>query len=78
VGAHHPRSDDSWQPATSRPGELFTVEGQLRSGRAFARGLRNRDPRLHGYRRAMLRKAAMAFGAAVVIAVAVVVITALA
>jgi hypothetical protein len=50
-----PGDDADWQPGTSRPGELFTVEGRIRATGAFARGLRNRDPRLRDYRRSMIR-----------------------
>jgi hypothetical protein len=46
-------ADDDWQPATSRPGELYTYEGQVRSAGAFARGMTNHDPRLRRYRRSM-------------------------
>ena len=53
---HKPETD--WQPATSEPGELFTVEGRIRAAGAFARGLQNRDPRLVAYRRSMRRVAA--------------------
>jgi hypothetical protein len=68
------RAEDSWQPATSRPGELYTVEGQIRSWGAFARGLRNRDPRLRKYRATMMRGFFLAVGIAVCLIVAVVLI----
>jgi hypothetical protein len=51
-----------WQPATSEPGELFTVEGRIRAAGAFARGLQNRDRRLAAYRRSMARVAAVVIG----------------
>ena len=51
-----------WQPATSEPGELFTIEGRIRAAGAFARGLQNRDPRLAAYRRSMMRVAAVVVG----------------
>jgi hypothetical protein len=51
-----------WQPATSEPGELFTVEGRIRGAGAFARGLQSRDRRLVGYRRSMWRVAAVVIG----------------
>ena len=54
---HHPVTD--WQPATSEPGELFTIEGRIRAVGAFGRGLHNRDPRLVPYRRSMMRVAAV-------------------
>jgi hypothetical protein len=46
---------DGWQPATSRPGELYTVEGQSRARWVFLRGLRKRDPRQRRYRSSMYR-----------------------
>ena len=45
--------DDDWQPATSRPGELYTIEGQSRARWAFLKGLRNRDPARNRYRSSM-------------------------
>jgi hypothetical protein len=56
------RSLTDWQPATSEPGELFTVQGEIRAAGAFARGLRNRDARLAPYRRSMVRVAAVVLG----------------
>jgi hypothetical protein len=70
-------SHDDWQPATSRPGELYTIEGQIRTARAFARGLRNRDPRLKPYRRMMLRGFAVAVGLAAAVALVAALISAL-
>jgi hypothetical protein len=67
-----PADPNDWQPATSRPGELFTPEGQVRSVGAFARGLRSRDPRLREYRRSM-RRVAFAFLGGLVAAFAVVI-----
>ena len=52
---HNP--DDGWQPATSRPGELYTPEGQIRSTRNFVQGLTSKDPRQKAYRRPMQRAA---------------------
>ena len=62
------RDGDDWQPATSQPGELYTVEGQIRSARNFAEGLVTKDPRRKRYQRSMQRTAlvVLAFGAAVV------------
>ena len=60
-----PSDHDDWQPATSSPGELFTVEGRIRSAGAFARGARNRDPRLREYRRSMQRIALVVAGIAI-------------
>src|SRR5262245_23887216 len=48
-----------WQPATSEPGELFTIEGRIRAAGAFGRGLHNRDSRLKAYRRSMMRVGAV-------------------
>jgi hypothetical protein len=65
---------DDWQPATSRPGEMFTVEGRIRGAGVFARGVKNRDPRLNAYRRSMRRTALVFVGIAgvvVVIAIAI-------
>ena len=68
-----PSDPNDWQPATSRPGELYTVEGRIRAGAAFARGAHNKDPRLKEYRRSM-RRAALVFvciatGAGVLVAI---------
>ena len=54
---HPPDSPDpdDWQPATSRPGELYTPEGQIRSTRNFASGLFSKDPRRKALRRSMQR-----------------------
>ena len=51
------RDPDDWQPATSRPGELYTPEGQIRSTRSFASGLFSKDPRRKALRRSSLRTA---------------------
>jgi hypothetical protein len=72
-----PPDPDDWQPATSRPGELFTFEGRMRAGNAFLRGLRKRDPRLKDYRRMMRRTGLVFFGLALTVLVAGVVLTAL-
>ena len=68
-----PTDPDDWQPATSRPGELFTIEGQIRASGVFLRGLKNHDPRLRPYRRSMWRTglAIMAAGGLVIAAIAV-------
>jgi hypothetical protein len=55
-----PGSD--WQPATSQPGEIFTVEGRIGAAGAFARGLKSGDRRLREYRRSMMRVAGAALG----------------
>lgn len=46
--------DSNWSPATSRPGEIYTVEGRVRSVGVLARGLRRSSPRGRRYRRAMV------------------------
>ena len=65
------RDPDDWQPATSRPGELYTPEGQIRSTRNFAAGLFSRDPRRKALRRSMQRTALfiLAIGLGVVVGV---------
>jgi len=55
VEAPHHRRD--WNPATSKPGEIYTVEGRIASAGAFARGLTDRDPRTRAYRRSAARYA---------------------
>jgi hypothetical protein len=74
MGDSKNQSSDDWQPATSRPGELYTYEGQIRSVGSFFRGLHNKDPRQKAYRRPMQRVALLC----VAIAVAVVAIAILA
>jgi roadblock/LC7 domain-containing protein len=64
---HQPETD--WQPATSEPGELFTIEGRIRAAGAFARGLHSRDPRLVAYRRSMRRVGAAVIAVGAFIAV---------
>lgn len=54
-GGRHDTHDDDWQPATSKPGELYTVEGRIRSAGAFWRGLTRGDSRNSAYRRSMIR-----------------------
>ena len=64
---------DDWQPATSRPGELYTPEGQIRSTRNFASGLFSKDPRRKALRRSMQRTAlsilAIGFGIVAVVVI---------
>jgi hypothetical protein len=45
----------AWNPATSRPGEMFTIEGRIAGMGAFARGLADDDARVRAYRRSALR-----------------------
>lgn len=65
---------DDWQPATSKPGELYTPEGQIRAAGAFARGLVRGDSRNRAYRRSMVRSALMvvAMGVALIVVIALV------
>jgi hypothetical protein len=44
-----------WSPASSRPGEMFTVEGRIAGMGAFARGVANDDARARAYRRSALQ-----------------------
>jgi hypothetical protein len=53
VDEPHRRHD--WNPATSQPGEIYTVEGRIASAGAFARGLANPDARAKAYRRSAVR-----------------------
>ena len=71
---HHP--DDGWQPATSRPGELYTPEGQIRSTRNFVEGLVSKDPRQKAYRRPMQRAALLVVSIAISFVVVVVILRA--
>ena len=70
-------SDNDWLAATSRPGELYTVEGQIRSYASFARGLRNRDPRSKAYRRSMRRAGLIMIGLIVGLTAVVMAVSAL-
>ena len=67
-----PAEPDDWQPATSKPGELYTFEGQLRSAGAFVRGARNKDPRAKHYRGSMQRTAWTFVGIALGVVVVVI------
>ena len=73
MAAHKDQNpDDGWQPATSRPGELYTPEGQIRSTRNFVQGLTSKDPRQKAYRRPMQRAALLVIAfAAVFVAVVI-------
>ena len=69
-GQHQPT--DNWTPATSEPGELYTIEGRIRSVGAFVRGLSNPNPRGERYRREMQRTGLwVAAGVVAVVAVVV-------
>jgi hypothetical protein len=78
MAAHKDHSaDDGWQPATSRPGELYTPEGQIRSTRNFVEGLMSKDPRRKAYRRPMQRAALLVIAFAVVFVAVVILLQAL-
>jgi hypothetical protein len=66
--------ESEWSPATSRPGELFTIEGRIRATGAFWRNAKRNDPRSLPYRRSMWAAALVCSGAAVVAVVIAVVI----
>ncbi len=55
MGDAKKQGSEDWQPATSRPGELYTPAGQIRSVGSFFTGLKNKDPHLKSYRRPMQR-----------------------
>lgn len=67
-----PNDELDWQPATSRPGELFTVEGRIRATGAAARNLANDDPRLRRFQWSMVKTglAVLGFGLATIVLVA--------
>ena len=67
----------NWQPATSEPGELYTIEGRIRGAGAFARGMKNRDPRVASYRRSMTRTALSVIGIGLALAIVVAIAVAL-
>ena len=52
-------NDRDWQPNQAQPGEMYTVEGRIKAIGAFARGLKNQDPRGRSYRRSMQRTGLM-------------------
>jgi hypothetical protein len=56
-----------WQPATSKPGEVFTPEGQIKMAGAAARGLMNNNPRARKYQRSMMRPALYVLAVAAVV-----------
>jgi hypothetical protein len=62
---------DDWQPATSKPGELLTPEGEFKAAAAVLRNLKHSDPRGKRYRRGMQRTAWAILGVAVAILVVV-------
>lgn len=63
-------SEDDWSAATSRPGEIYTVEGRIRATGTFWRNAKRGDPRLRPYRRAMWGMS-LVFGTLIVVAVAI-------
>jgi hypothetical protein len=50
-----PHSGDTWQAATSQPGEIYTPSGRIRASGAFLSGLLSRDPRRRALRNEGLR-----------------------
>jgi hypothetical protein len=68
--------DDDWQPATSRPGEIYTVEGRIRQVGHLARSWKRKEPRLRGYRREMRRVGLAIVGLGLVVVVIVLVVSA--
>lgn len=72
-----PLDPEEWRPATSRPGELYTVEGEARARWAFLGNLRARDPRSRLYRREMLRTGLLLIGLAGLIIVAAILVASL-
>ena len=74
--SHDSSNDSEWSPATSAPGELYTVEGRIRATGAFAQGLKNRDPRGRAYRRSMQRAALLCVGVVVALLALVALISA--
>lgn len=49
------QNEDTWQPATSAPGEIYTPAGRIRASGAFLSGLVTRDPRRRALQREGLR-----------------------
>lgn len=72
--AREPPDESDWSPATSRPGEIYTVEGRIRATGTFARNFVNRDPRGKAYRRSMalMSLVFLAIAAVVVLAAALI------
>ena len=69
-----PNDENDWSPVTARPGENLTVEGQIKAYGAFARGLKNDDPRLKPYRSSMLRTAGAFIGIGIALAAILVIV----
>ena len=72
-----PAEAPDWQPATSQPGEMFTVEGRLRATGEIARNLANDDPRLRSYQKSMMKTGLSVLGLGLLAIVAVIVIAGL-
>ncbi len=74
AGFPEPNDELDWQPATSRPGELFTVEGRIRAVGAAACNLANDDPRLRRFQWSMVKTglAVLGIGLAAIVLVAVI------
>lgn len=69
-----PSDPENWQPAVSRPGEIYTVEGESRARWAMLKGLKNRDPRFVACRNSMIRTGLLIVGVGVLLAAAAVLI----
>jgi len=69
-GRREPEPED-WTPATSRPGELYTPEGQSRARWVFLSGLRDRNPRHRAYRSSMMRLGLVIVGVGIAAAIVV-------
>lgn len=69
-----PNDELDWQPATSLPGEIYTVEGRIRATGVMARNLANDDPRLRRFQRSMVKTglAVLGIGLAAIVLVAVI------
>jgi hypothetical protein len=66
-----PADERDWQPATSRPGEMFTVEGRIRATGVMARNLKNDDPRLRRYQWSMVKTGLSVLGLGILAVVVV-------
>jgi hypothetical protein len=70
-------NDGGWQPNEAKPGEMYTPEGRIKAAGAFARGLKNTDPRTKRYRRQMQRTGLLFVAVVVAAIVAISLVTAL-
>ena len=69
-----PLPPEEWTPATSKPGEVFTPEGQIQQAGQFARAIKHRDPRSAPYQRQMWKTglAVVGIGIAAIVIVSLV------